>query len=106
MSASISKSIVWVGFPWEEASLKLLKGRGCSTDSRPPSKAANPAGRDSVDGQRAAVNPPPGPRAQILVVVTQMPHHIAYLSISDRPVGGDARDADQRIVGSARPRRD
>jgi hypothetical protein len=27
MSASISKSIVWVGFPWEEASLKLLKGQ-------------------------------------------------------------------------------
>jgi hypothetical protein len=63
------------------------------------SKPANRARLDSVDGQRPPVDPPARPRAQILIVVPQMPYQVSDVPVGDRPVVSDARDAAQRIVG-------
>jgi hypothetical protein len=66
------------------------------------SKAANRPSLDRIDGQRAAVDAPTGPRAQVLVVVAQMPHEIGDSSLAgavgDRPVVGDAGYPAQRVV--------
>ena len=63
------------------------------------SKPTNRAGLDSVDGERAPVDPPARPRAHVFVVVAQMPHEIAGFPVGDGPMMGNARDAAQRIVG-------
>ncbi|KUI13920.1 hypothetical protein AU191_12690 [Mycolicibacterium acapulense] len=42
---------------------------------------------------------PSGPCPQILVVIAQMPHQIRRLTVADRPVVGDARDAAECVVG-------
>jgi hypothetical protein len=63
------------------------------------SKAANRASLDGVDGERAPVDPPARPGAQIFVVVSQVPHEIAGLPVGHRPMVSDARDAAQCIAG-------
>jgi hypothetical protein len=48
------------------------------------------------------VDAPSGPRTQIFVVVTQVPHQVGDSALAgatlDRPVVGDAGDATQRVV--------
>ena len=63
------------------------------------SKPANRAGLDSVDGERAPVDPPARPRAHVFVVVAQMPHESAGFPVGDGPMVSDACDAAQRIAG-------
>jgi hypothetical protein len=63
------------------------------------SKPMNRAGLDDVDGERTAVDPPARPRAQVLVVVAQVPHQVGDLPAGDGPVVSDACDPAQRIVG-------
>jgi hypothetical protein len=59
-------------------------------------------GLDRVDGEGAAVDSPACLRAQVLVVVAQVPHQIGHLAVPLGPVVGDAGDATQRIVGLGR----
>ena len=63
------------------------------------SKAPNRPRLNSIDRQRAAVNAPTGPRAQVFVVVAQVPHQIRDLIDVPCPVMRDARDATQCVVG-------
>ncbi|OBG86577.1 hypothetical protein A5698_27450 [Mycobacterium sp. E136] len=44
------------------------------------------------------MDPPTRPRAQIFVVVAQVPYEIRGLTVADRPVMGDAGDSAERIV--------
>ncbi|ORU97122.1 hypothetical protein AWB94_30760 [Mycolicibacterium canariasense] len=60
------------------------------------------AGLDRVDGQRPAVDAPARRRAQVLVVVAQVPHHVvdtAGLRRAATPVMGNAGDPAQRVSG-------
>jgi hypothetical protein len=53
---------------------------------------------DRVDGKGTAVDPPPRLRAQVLVVVAEMPDEIGHLVVATRPVVRDGRDAAQRVT--------
>jgi hypothetical protein len=52
-----------------------------------------------IDGQRAAVDPPPGLGQQVLVVVSQVPDHVLHPTLAARPVVGDTRDPAERVTG-------
>jgi hypothetical protein len=56
-------------------------------------------GLNSIDRQRPAVYSPTGPRAQVFVVVAQMPDQIVRLSVGDAEVVCDASDSAQRVAG-------
>ena len=62
------------------------------------SKAPNRPRLNSIDRQRAAVDAPAGTRAQVFVVVAQMPHQIGDLISVGSPVVCDTRDAAQRVI--------
>jgi hypothetical protein len=63
------------------------------------SKAENRPRLNSVDRQRAAVDAPSGPGAQVLVVVAQVPHQIGDLAVVKAPVVRHTGDAAKRVVG-------
>jgi hypothetical protein len=56
-------------------------------------------GLNSIDRQRPAVYSPTEPRAQVFVVVAQMPDQIGKLSVGDTEVVCDASDSAQRVAG-------
>ena len=55
-------------------------------------------GLNSIDRQRPAVYSPAGARAQVFVVIAQMPDQIRHLLIGDAEMMCDACDSTQRIV--------
>lgn len=64
-----------------------------------PSETPNRLRLNSIDSQGAAVDAPAGPRAQVLVVVAQMPDQVGRLIVAHAEVVCDAGDAAQRVVG-------
>jgi hypothetical protein len=53
---------------------------------------------DRVDRQCAAVDPPPGFGALVLVVVAQVPHHVGDAAVLDGPVVRDAGDSAEGVI--------
>jgi len=65
------------------------------------SKAPNRPRLNSIDRQRAAVNAPTGPRAQVFVVVAQVPGQVGHVIAVDGEMVCDTGDSAERIVGVA-----
>ena len=63
------------------------------------SKAPNRPRLNSIDRQGAAVDAPAGTRAQVFVVVAQVPHQVGDLAVAEGPMVCHTGDAAQRIVG-------
>ena len=63
------------------------------------SETPNRLSLNSIDRQRSAMNAPAGPRAQVFVVVAQVPDQVGDLIGVDAEMMCDAGDSAQCIVG-------